>query len=145
MSSVSFSLTVKNAAEALEFYKSAFGAEEVYRITAPNGEVVHSEFKIGETLIFMSGESPEWHAYAMAPEQTASCLFSIAVEVCDNAYARAVSAGGEELLKPEDQFWGMRTSMIRDPYGYRWSLSQFIEEVSEEEMKKRMEAVFSGN
>ena len=141
---IAVSLTVKNAAEALDFYAKAFGAKELLRMPMPDGSVAHAEFMIGNTRIFISGESPEWHAYAMKEGTMASSLLAIATESCDASYQKAKEAGGEGLSDPENQFWGYRTAIIKDPYGYRWSFREVVEEVSPEEMMKRAEKLFSG-
>lgn len=142
--SLSLSLTVKNAADALDFYTRAFGAEELFRMPMPDGSVAHAEFMIGSTRLYISGESPEWHAHAMPAEGTAPCLFALAVENSDAAFKKAVDAGGQPLREPEDHFWGLRSGMIRDPFGYRWSLGHVTEEVSPEEMIKRAKELFGG-
>ncbi|EDY83472.1 glyoxalase family protein [Verrucomicrobiia bacterium DG1235] len=139
---VSFSLTVKDGNKALDFYAKAFGAKELYRMATPAGGVAHAEFQIGETKIYLSDESPEWNAFAMEEGAKASCLFSIATESCDDSFQRASEAGGEVLSEPTDMFWGARSAMIRDPYGYRWSFTQIIEEVSPEEMERRAKEAF---
>jgi len=140
---VAFSLTVKDTARALAFYAAAFGAQELFRMPSPDGGVAHAEFMIGNTHIYISDEAPDWHAYAMPEGATASCLFSINIEDCDTAYKQATAAGAVSLNEPEDQFWGARSAMIKDPFGYRWSLIQKIEEVSPEELVKRAQALFS--
>jgi len=141
---VSLSLTVKNGNDALDFYTRAFGAEELYRMSMPDGGVAHAEFMIGNTKIYLSEDSPEWHAEAMPEGTKASCLFSIATDSCDDAFQRAVEAGGKPLSEPEDQLWGCRSAMIQDAFGYRWSFGQFIEEVSPEEMARRAKELFGG-
>ncbi len=138
------SLTVKNASEALDFYTRAFNAQELFRLPMPNGEVAHAEFMLGNTKMSISGESPEFHAFAMPENTKASCLFAIATESCDKSYEQATAAGAEGLSSPEDQFWGTRIVIIKDPYGYRWSFSEIIEEVSPEEMARRAQKLFEG-
>lgn len=140
---VSFSLTVKDAAQALKFYTDAFGAEELYRLPAPDGSVAHAEFMIGNTRIYISGEAEEWHAYAMPENSMASCLFSIMTDDCDASHEKAVKAGAGSLSSPADQFWGARSSIVKDPYGYRWSFTQIVEELSPEEISKRAEKLFA--
>lgn len=142
--SVSLSLTVKRASDALDFYTKAFGANELFRMPTPDGGVAHAEFMIGNSRIYISDESPEWHAEAMPEGTKASCLFAIGVESCDDAFKQAVDAGGKVLMEPEDQFWGMRSGMIQDPFGYRWTLAQFLEEVSPEEMARRAKELYGG-
>ena len=72
----------------------------------------------------------------------ASCLFSLTVDNCDNSFEKAVQAGAKKITEPVDQFWGMRTGVVLDPYGYRWNLRHVVEEVSNEEMAKRAQALF---
>jgi len=139
---VSLSLTVKDGNAALDFYQAAFGAEVTMRMQDPGGGVAHAEMMIGNSKICLSDEAPEWHAVAMADGAQASCLISIATEDCDAAFQRAVKAGGTPLREPEDQFWGIRDAMIRDPFGYRWGVAQMVEEVSPEEFQRRAAELF---
>ena len=139
---VAFSLTVKNGNEALDFYIKAFGAKELYRMPEGDGGLAHAEFMIGNTLIYISDESPEWQAKAMPEGTMSSCLFSIKTESCDTSFKTAVDAGAKSLSEPVDQFYGVRSAMVLDPYGYRWCFSQFLEEVSPEEMAKRAKELF---
>lgn len=141
---VSISLTTRKTAEALEFYANAFGAKEEFRMPVPGGGVAHAEFLIGNTRLFISDESPEWHAFAMPEGATASCLFSIMTEDCDGSFRRAVDAGAESLSEPADQFWGARSAVVKDPFGYRWSLVQQTENLSPEEVMERAKKLFAG-
>jgi PhnB protein len=134
-----------DASKALEFYAKAFGAQELFRLPAPDGIIAHAEFMIGNDRIYISGESPEWHAFAMPEGTLASCLFSIATENCDRSHSRAIEAGAESLSDPEDYFWGTRSSIVKDPFGYRWSLNQLIEDLSPEELERRAQKFFSGS
>lgn len=141
---VTFSLTCKRAADALAFYTQAFGAVELFRISPAEGIVPHAEFMIGSTHVSISDECPEWHAKAMPEGTMASCIFAIHVDNADEAFAKAVAAGAKPLSEPQDQFWGKRTSIICDPFGYRWNLRQHLEDVSPEEMMKRAQALMAG-
>ncbi len=109
----------------------------------PDGGVAHAEFMIGNTRIYISDEYEDYHAFAMPAGTTASCLFSILVENCDTAYQRALAAGAETLSAPADQFWGTRTAVLRDPFGYRWGLNQIIEELSMEEIERRARELYA--
>lgn len=139
---VSLSLTVKKAADALAFYECAFGAKELYRLPTPDGGVAHAEFTIGNTRMYISDEAPDWHAVAMPAGASASCLFSIATDDCDASFQRALDAGAVPLSEPQDQFWGERSAMIQDPFGYRWSFGQQIEDVSPEEIMRRAHELY---
>jgi PhnB protein len=140
---VSFSLTCKSAADALDFYTRAFGAMELFRLSPAPGIVPHAEFMIGSTHINISDEAPTSHAYAIPEGGLAPCVFTIQVEDCDKAFERALATGGSPLSPSRDQFWGKRTALIRDPFGYRWSFSQHIEDVSPDELLKRAQACMS--
>jgi PhnB protein len=139
---VALSLTVKDTARALTFYSESLGAVEVFRMPTPDGGIAHAEFMIGNTRIYISDEAEEWHAFAMPEGSTAACLFSIMTKDCDEAYNRAITAGAESLSEPEDKFWGTRSALIKDPFGYRWSFNQMVEELSPEEMAKRAQVFF---
>ena len=140
---VSLSLTVKDASSALKFYSEALGAEELFRLPTPEGGVAHAEFMIGNTRIYISAEAAEWHAFAMPEGGMASCLFSIMTEDCEKSYNRAIKAGAKSLSEPMNQFWGSRSAIIKDPFGYRWSFIQKIEDVSPEEIERRAQEYFS--
>ncbi len=137
---LALSLTVKDGSKALDFYAKAFGAKELLRMPMPDGSIAHAEFMVGNTTIYLSEDSPEWHAVALPDGATAPCLFAIGVENCDEAFAQAVAAGAEPLMEPADQFWGMRVGMVKDLEGYRWSFRQCLEEISPEEMMERAQA-----
>ncbi|MGB6220356.1 VOC family protein [Haloferula sp.] len=141
---VSLSLTVRCAdvASALDFYAKAFGAVESFRLSAPDGSIAHAEFDIGDTHLFISGESPEWLAHAMPEGTTASCLFAIDSEDCDRAYAQAIAAGATSVAAPEDHFWGSRDAIVRDPFGYRWCFGQKTEDITPEEIARRAKELF---
>lgn len=143
-STVSISLTVKNTADALDFYSRAFGAVETLRMPDPAGGVAHAEFDIGNSHLYISDESEEWFARAMPGGQMASCLFSITVEDCDLAHQKAIDAGASSLKPPQDQFWGMRTCVVLDPFGYRWSLGQITEPMSNQDIQQRARELFGG-
>lgn len=138
------SLTVSNGSEALDFYAKAFGAEELYRITAPDGSVAQAEFKIGNSHVYLSEGDAAWHAKALDEGENAPCLFALWVDNCDEAFQKALAAGAEPLMEPQDQFWGMRTGMVKDKDGYRWNLRHTFEEVSLEEVKRRAKELMGG-
>lgn len=135
--SVTVSLTIKGAAEAIEFYQKAFGAVESYRLPSPDGTVMHAEFKIGDSVIMISDEFPDWGC--LSPGTVGGCptTFMIYVPDVDAAYEKAVKAGATARTPVANQFWGDRSGALTDPYGYKWSLATRVEEVNPAEIRKR--------
>jgi PhnB protein len=137
--SVTSYLIVDDAARALDFYRAAFGAEEVYRL--PMGDKIgHAEIRIGDTVVMLSDEWPDMNALSPNSRGGATASFMIYVEDADAAYARALKAGARENRPVTQEFWGDRIGTVMDPFGHKWSLSTHVEDVSPEEMQRRMEA-----
>jgi PhnB protein len=109
---VRFSLTVKDTAAALVFYKQAFDADELFRRPSPDGGVAPAEFMIGITQTCISDGYPDYQAFAIQEGANASCLFSIQVNDCDTACNRSMAAGAATLSEPADRFWGTRSAVI---------------------------------
>ena len=141
--SVTPSLTVRDAAAALDFYTRALGAEVLFSMPEPSGKVMHAEFTIGDSRMMISDEYPDYGAYA--PEVGKGGLFMIYVPDVDDAFAKAVAAGATPLQEPTDMFWGDRSGKISDPYGYRWTLASHVRDVSQEEMDVAAKAWADGN
>lgn len=135
-------LRIRGAAEAIEFYKTAFGAEEVFRLAEPGGRIGHAEIKIGGATLLLADEHPEYGI--LGPQTLGGTTFAmhLHVEKVDELVARAVAAGATVVRKLEDQFYGERSGSIRDPFGHEWQLGQTIETVTREEMRKRFAAMF---
>ena len=131
-------LCIRDAAKAIDFYVSAFGARETFkRITDPAGRVGHAEIQIGATTIMLADEHPEHGFVSPLTLKAAHMQLFVAVADADAAVRRAVAAGGR-LTKPvQDQFYGHRNGEITDPFGYRWTLSQKIEDVPDDELQRR--------
>ena len=132
-------LIVKNAAAAIEFYKKALGAVELYRMEAPGGKIGHAEIKIGDSPVMLADEYPDM-GYK-GPESLGGTSVSLMVYVADvdKIYPRAIAAGGKELRPLQNQFYGDRSGTLSDPFGHVWTISSHVEDVSEEEMAKRAE------
>lgn len=132
------SLNLKGAAAALEFYQAAFNAVERFRMPDPSGGIMHGEFQIGDSILMFCDESPDWGA--LSPETVGGCPLSLNlyVEDCDGLTAQAVAAGAEILRAPASYPWGERSAMVKDPFGYRWAICTQIEEVTQEEVERRM-------
>jgi PhnB protein len=142
-SKVEVYLCAKGAAAAIEFYKKAFSAVETgARILDPQNRIGHAEFKIGETLIMISDEHPEFGI--VGPQTLGGTPFALTVHVDDAkaVYDRALAAGAAPLRPLADQFYGARSGQILDPWGHRWTVSQHIEDVSPQEMEKRAKALY---
>ena len=139
-------INIKGAAEAIEFYKKVFGAKENGRISMPDGSVAHAEIQIGDSKIMIAEEHPQWDNKSPQTLGGSPVCLCIYVEDVDAVFARALSAGakvtGEMIVK--DQFFGDRTGSVTDPFGHKWSIMTHIEDVSFEEMQKRMNTMFEG-
>ena len=133
-------LIVDGAAAALEFYTKAFGAKEIFRMPAPGGRIGHAEIMIGDSHIMLADEHPE--IGAKGPKTIGGSPISIMLYVEDvDAVAKQAEAAGAKITRPvADQFYGDRTGGLEDPFGHTWYVATHIEDVSEEEMQKRMEA-----
>jgi len=137
--SVTSYLIVDDAAKALDFYRDAFGAEEMYRL--PMGDRIgHAETRIGDTVLMLSDEWPDMNALSPNTRGGATSSFMIYVEDADAAYARAIKAGARADRPVKQEFWGDRIGSVVDPFGHKWSLSTHVEDVAPEEMQRRMEA-----
>ena len=137
---------VKGAAQAIDFYKQAFGAEEVCRHTTPDGsKIVHGELKIGDSPLFICDEFPEWGALSPETLNGNSGAFYLYVENSDESFSRAVNAGATVIRAVEDTFWGDRVGAVGDPYGHKWNFSTHVRDVSPEEMAAASEKFFSGD
>ena len=137
-------LRVRDAGRALDFYKQAFGAEELFRLTEPSGRIGHAEIKIGGTTLMLADEYPEMNI--VGPQTLGGTSFSIHLHV-DSADAwieRAVAAGAVVLRPAADAFYGERSGSVRDPFGHEWLLGHQVEEVSTQEMQRRYTALFEG-
>lgn len=137
---VTVSLVVANAAEAIEFYKAAFGATEVSRMPGPDGKLMHAELKIGDSLLMLADEWPE------AGQKSATTIGGSAValhyynEDVDAAFAQATGAGAVGVYPVTDAFWGDRYGAVIDSSGYMWGLATHIADLTEAEMMERMKA-----
>ncbi|HTD78270.1 MAG TPA: VOC family protein [Chloroflexota bacterium] len=139
--SVTPALLVRGGAQAIDFYTRAFGARELGRMPAPDGQRIwHAELQIGDARLMLADEFPDMGGHA--PESlggTPVCLH-LYVEDADATVQRAVDAGATVIQPLMDAFWGDRYGRIKDPFGHEWSVATHIEDVPEEEMRRRAEA-----
>ena len=133
-------LIVKGAAEAIEFYKKAFGAEEVMRMPGPGGMVMHAELRIGDSHFMLNDEFPSFGK--MGPKSIGGTPVTIHLYVTDvdALYGRAVKAGAKATMPIADMFWGDRYGQVEDPYGHQWSLATHKEDLTPEECMERAKA-----
>ena len=132
-------LVIKGAADAIEFYKKAFGATELFRMEN-GGKVGHAEIKIGDSPIMLSDEHPEMGFVGPTTLGGTPVSIMIYVDDVDTVFSQAIAAGGKELKPLKDQFYGDRTGSLTDPFGHVWHVGTHKEDVSPEEMEKRMAA-----
>ena len=132
-------MTVRDAARAIEFYKQAFGATEKGVMKGPEGKIMHAELVIGDSIIMLADEFPEFGS--LSPQSTggSGTGLHIYIEDVDSAFDRAVKAGATVEMPVADMFWGDRYGKLRDPFGHKWSIGTHKADLSMEEMKKGME------
>jgi uncharacterized glyoxalase superfamily protein PhnB len=127
-------MTVKDAARAIEFYKQAFGATERGAMKGPDGKVMHAELKIGDSIVMLADEFPEFGAVSPQSGGTAAIGLHIYTEDVDAAFDRAVQAGAKVEMPVMDMFWGDRYGKLVDPFGQKWSIATHKRDMSRDEM-----------
>ena len=137
-------LVIRGAAEAIEFYKKALGAQELSRMTGPDGKIGHAELKIGDSVIFLADEFPAPNA-AKSPQTVGACTATLHLYVpdVDNAVKKAVSAGAKETMPVTDMFWGDRFGTVIDPYGHTWGIATHTQDLSKEEVEQGAKAFWA--
>ena len=133
-------LIVKGAADAIEFYKRAFGATEILRMADPQGRVGHAEIKIGDSVIMLADEHPSMGYRGPRSLGGSSVSILLYLGDVDRVFERAVRAGARALRPVTDQFYGDRSGTLEDPFGHVWTVATHVEDVPPEEMKRRAEA-----
>ncbi|MEW6282572.1 MAG: VOC family protein [Candidatus Eremiobacterota bacterium] len=131
---------MKNAAQAIEFYKKAFGAVELMRMPGPGGLIMHAEIKIGNSIVMLNDETPM--CQSKSPETlggVAGSLF-LYVEDVDKSFAQATAAGASTVMPLQDMFWGDRFGTVKDPFGHMWSMATHKEDLTPEQIQERMKA-----
>jgi len=135
-------LIVSGAGKAIDFYKEAFGASELTRLSTPDNKLMHAEIKIGDSPIMLCDECPEWNALSPLTIGNTAVSIVLYVEDVDAVVSRAVAAGATVVMPVADQFWGDRMGTVTDPFGHKWSVATHVEDVSPEEIGKRAQALF---
>jgi PhnB protein len=139
--SVTPHLVVRDAEKAVEFYKSAFGAEELFRMPGPDGKLMHAELKIGDSIVMLADEFPEWGSNSPLAIGGSPVTLHLYVEDCDAAFNRAIETGATVKMAPNDAFWGDRYAQVVDPFGHIWSVATHVKDVTPEEMGAAMAAM----
>lgn len=137
-------LIIKGAADAIEFYKKAFGATELFRFPAPDGKIGHAEIKIGDSPIMLADEYPDMGYKGPKSLGGSPVSLMIYVEDVDTVFNRAVNGGATVKEAVSDKFYGDRIGTLVDPFGHIWHVSTHKEDVSLEEMEKRAQAAGAG-
>jgi PhnB protein len=136
-------IIVRGAPAAIEFYRKAFGAKEVFRLSEPSGKVGHAELEIGGARFMLADEYPDFGALSPVTVGGTPVSIHLYVDDVDRVVATAADAGATVLRALRDEFFGDRTATLTDPFGHRWQLATRIEDVSPEEMQRRMNAAFA--
>ncbi len=135
-------LVCKGAAKAIDYYTKVFGAQETVRMPGPEGRIMHAEIKIGDSMVMLSDENPERGAVAPSGKGRSQSLM-LYTENVDSLFKRAIDFGAKSIQEPTDMFWGDRMGNLEDPFGHQWAIATHKEDVTPEEMEKRMQAVGS--
>ena len=137
--SVTANLIIKGASQAIDWYKQALGAQELYRMPGPDGRLMHAEIKIGDAVVMLTDEMPEMGG--KGPQALGGTPVSLMIycEDCDAVFNRAVGAGASVRMPLEDAFWGDRWGMFTDPFGHVWAVATRKKNMSVPEMKHAMD------
>ncbi len=133
-------LTVRGAPAAIDFYKRAFGATELFRMPGPDGKIMHAEIVIGDSRVMLADESERSETKAPETLKGSSASIFLYVEDVDSSFKRAVSAGANVNQPLQNMFWGDRFGKVTDPFGHKWMLATHVEDLSPAEMDERMAA-----
>jgi PhnB protein len=132
-------LTVRDAARAIEFYKKAFGAKEKGVMKGPDGKVMHAELVIGDSIIMLADEFPQFGSLSPQSVGGSASGLHIYLEDVDSAFDRAVEAGAKVEMPVADMFWGDRYGKLSDPFGHKWSIGTHKADLSNEEIERAQE------
>jgi PhnB protein len=133
-------LVIKGAAAAMEFYTKAFGAVETVRMPGPGGSIMHAEMKIGNSMLMLADENPERGHLSPTTLGGAGSSVMLYTDDVDATFKKATDNGATVEMPPADMFWGDRMGNLQDPFGHKWAIATHKEDVSPEEMEKRMKA-----
>jgi uncharacterized glyoxalase superfamily protein PhnB len=138
MHTVTPHLICAGAAEAIEFYRNAFSAVELSRIPGSDGKVMHASIRIGDSVLMLNDEMPEWGSFGAKHFKGSPVTIHLYVENVDAVFEEAVRAGAKITMPLDDMFWGDRYGKLEDPFGHHWSIGTHVRDVTPEEMQKAM-------
>jgi uncharacterized glyoxalase superfamily protein PhnB len=141
MHSVTPHLVCAGAADAIEFYKKAFGAVELTRMPGAQGKLMHASIRIGDSTVMLADEMPEWGSLGPKALKGSPVTIHLYVDDADAFVARAVKAGAKVTMPVDDMFWGDRYGKLEDPFGHHWSIGTHVRDVSPEEMRQAMQKI----
>lgn len=139
MHTVTPHLVCAGAAEAIEFYKKAFSAEEMLRLPGPQGKLIHACIQIGDSPVMLVDESPEWGSFGPKSLKGSPVTIHLQVENADAVFERAVGAGAKIRMPLENMFWGDRYGVLEDPFGHHWAVATHLRDVSPEEIQQAVQ------
>jgi PhnB protein len=137
-------LAIDGASDAIEFYKRIFGAEERFRMPQPDGRIGHAELQLGDSVIMLSDAFPDMGVVDPKRLGGSAVTLTVYVEDVDKTFANALERGAKQLQPVEDKFYGDRAGQFEDPWGHRWNVMTHVEDVSPEEMEKRVAQFSAG-
>jgi uncharacterized glyoxalase superfamily protein PhnB len=135
MATVTPHLVCAGAAEAIEFYKNAFGAIELARLPGPDGSIMHASLRIGNSCVMLTDEAPKWRSFGPKSLNGTPVTLHLYVEDADSFAERAVNAGAKLVLPVSEAFWGDRYGQVEDPFGHRWSIATHVKDMTADEIK----------
>jgi uncharacterized glyoxalase superfamily protein PhnB len=140
---VSPHIVIKGAGQAIDWYKKAFGAEELFRMPAPDGSIMHAEIRIGDSPIMIAEEFPTMGVKGPKSIGGSPVTIHLYVKDVDKVYNQAVAAGATAAMPPADMFWGDRYGKLIDPYGHHWSVATHMEDLTPEQCSQRAAEFFA--
>ena len=134
MRSITPHLICAGASDAIEFYKKAFGAQEMMRLPGPDGRLMHAAVRIGDSTLMLVDEMPEWGALGPKALKGSPVTIHLMVDNVDEVYARAIAAGASAKMPVADMFWGDRYGKVVDPFGHEWSIATHVRDLTPDEI-----------
>lgn len=144
MRSITPHLICEGASDAIEFYKKAFGAQEMMRLPGPDGKLMHASVRIGDSIVMLVDEMPEWGALGPKALKGSPVTIHLMVDDVDAVFAQAVAAGATVKMPVDDMFWGDRYGQVIDPFGHVWSIATHMRDLTPEEIAAGREAMAKG-